>query len=171
MTEERVDVLIAMRILVMRRHSSLLSAGPGAAVLSLALGPCEPADDVAPPPVDAGFDYQIGGDYRPPSEVRVVSRDWFAPRRRQRAARHVAPMVEQCARKDFDAVEFEYGRSGLRAACAAVGRTVSVVLRDRLVSTPGSPGYVTTAADPDAEPAAEAGSSARWLLLRCPAPR
>ncbi len=50
----------------------------GAAVLSLALGPCEPADDVAPPPVNAGFDYQIGGDYRPPSEVRVVSRDWFA---------------------------------------------------------------------------------------------
>jgi hypothetical protein len=97
---------------------------------------------VAPPPVNAGFDYQIGGDYRPPSEVRVVSRDWFAARRRQRAARHVAPMVEQCARKGFDAVEFEYGRSGLRAACAAVGRTVSVVLRDRLVSTPGSPGYV-----------------------------
>ena len=62
----------------MRRHSSFLSAGAGAAVLSLALGPCEPGDDVTPPPVNAGFDYQIGGDYRPPSGVRVVSRDWFA---------------------------------------------------------------------------------------------
>lgn len=30
----------------MRRHSSFLSAGAGAAVLSLALGPCEPGDDV-----------------------------------------------------------------------------------------------------------------------------
>ncbi|MEJ7722324.1 MAG: endo alpha-1,4 polygalactosaminidase [Ilumatobacteraceae bacterium] len=39
-------------------------------------------------------------------------------------------------------IDIEYGRSGFRAACAAVGRTVSVVLRDRLVSTPGSPGYV-----------------------------
>jgi len=39
-------------------------------------------------------------------------------------------------------IDIEYGRSGFRAACAAVGRTLSVVLRDRLVSTPGSPGYV-----------------------------
>ena len=159
--------------------------------------------------------------------------DISTPPRRQRAARHVAPMVERCARKGFDAVEFdnldswtrfdgegsdapelpfskadaidyaelltdhahsqhlavgqkntpqlgrrnsldvvgfdfaiaeqcgqydecdryrsvfgngmidiEYGRSGFRAACAAVGRTVSVVLCARLVSTPGSPGYV-----------------------------
>jgi hypothetical protein len=31
-----------------------------------------------PPPVDAGFDYQIGGDYPLPPGVEVVSRDWFA---------------------------------------------------------------------------------------------
>jgi hypothetical protein len=33
---------------------------------------------VAPPPVNAGFDYQIGGDYPLPDGVSVVSRDWFA---------------------------------------------------------------------------------------------
>jgi Glycoside-hydrolase family GH114 len=31
-----------------------------------------------PPPADARFDYQIGGDYEPPAGVTVVSRDWFA---------------------------------------------------------------------------------------------
>jgi hypothetical protein len=31
-----------------------------------------------PPPADAPFDYQIGGDYEPPAGVTVVSRDWFA---------------------------------------------------------------------------------------------
>jgi Glycoside-hydrolase family GH114 len=31
-----------------------------------------------PPPADAGFDYQIGGDYRLAPGVSVVSRDWFA---------------------------------------------------------------------------------------------
>ena len=33
--------------------------------------------------------------------------DISTPPRRQRAARHVAPMVERCARKGFDAVEFD----------------------------------------------------------------
>jgi hypothetical protein len=28
--------------------------------------------------VDAGFDYQLGGDYAPPAGVTVVTRDWFA---------------------------------------------------------------------------------------------
>ncbi|OXM54909.1 endo alpha-1,4 polygalactosaminidase [Amycolatopsis alba] len=32
----------------------------------------------SPPPVKAGFDYQIGGAYAPPSGVRVVSRDHTA---------------------------------------------------------------------------------------------
>jgi Glycoside-hydrolase family GH114 len=32
----------------------------------------------SPPPVNAGFDYQIGGDYPLPLGVSVVSRDWFA---------------------------------------------------------------------------------------------
>ena len=31
-----------------------------------------------PPPVNAGFDYQIGGDYPLPDGVSVVSRDWFS---------------------------------------------------------------------------------------------
>lgn len=30
-----------------------------------------------PPPVDAPFDYQLGGDYEPVAGVTVVSRDWF----------------------------------------------------------------------------------------------
>jgi hypothetical protein len=32
----------------------------------------------APPRVNAGFDYQIGGDYPLPADVSVVSRDWFS---------------------------------------------------------------------------------------------
>jgi hypothetical protein len=244
-----------------------------------------------PPPVDAGFDYQIGGDYRLARDVSVVSRDWFggrdapgdryticyvnafqtqadergvdrpdersnwprwlvlfslgadpnwggeylidlrSPAKRNAALRHVRPMVDRCAAKGFEAVEFdnldswtrfdgtpradevpfgrraavayaellsdyahrrglavgqkntvelgrrtarqrigfdfaiaeqcgryrecrdytaiygnhvvdiEYGRRGFRAACAAVGRRVSVVLRDVMVSTPRSPSY------------------------------
>jgi hypothetical protein len=41
-----------------------------AGVLAAAVG-------FAEPPVDAQFDYQIGGDYPPPDRVMVVSRDWF----------------------------------------------------------------------------------------------
>lgn len=33
-----------------------------------------------PPPANAGFDYQIGGDYPLPDGVSVVSRDWFSGR-------------------------------------------------------------------------------------------
>jgi len=33
---------------------------------------------ISPPPANAQFDYQIGGDYKPPSGTRVVSRDWFS---------------------------------------------------------------------------------------------
>ena len=33
---------------------------------------------IVSPPVDGQFDYQIGGDYLPPAEVVVVSRDWFS---------------------------------------------------------------------------------------------
>ncbi len=33
---------------------------------------------IVSPPVDGQFDYQIGGDYVPPVEVVVVSRDWFS---------------------------------------------------------------------------------------------
>ncbi len=37
--------------------------------------PAPAASGVTPPPVNAGFDYQIGGPYTVPSGVRVVSRD------------------------------------------------------------------------------------------------
>ena len=36
------------------------------------------AASFAPPPPNAGFDYQIGGDYPLPPGVSVVSRDWFS---------------------------------------------------------------------------------------------
>jgi hypothetical protein len=36
------------------------------------------AQSWAPPPVNAKFDYQIGGDYPLPRGVQVVTRDWFA---------------------------------------------------------------------------------------------
>ena len=36
------------------------------------------APTFSPPPVNAGFDYQIGGDYPLPAGVSVVSRDWFS---------------------------------------------------------------------------------------------
>ena len=38
-------------------------------------------------------------------------------------------------------IDVEYGVPGFRAACAAVGRRISVVLRDVAVSTPGSATY------------------------------
>jgi hypothetical protein len=245
----------------------------------------------APPPPNAGADYQIGGDYPLPDGVSIVLRDWFAgqaaddpaysicyvnafqtqanergvdrpdersnwPRRlvlrklgddpkwggeylvdlstakrRRVAAAWVAPMVETCAQKGFEGVEYdnldswtrfdgtplarrvpfgkrealayaelladhahgaglavgqkntpelsraqaaragfdfaiaeecgryrecgrytrlhddhviaiEYRRQDFRRACAAVGEAISVVLRDRLVTKPGSPAYV-----------------------------
>jgi hypothetical protein len=125
------------------------------------------AEAYAPPPSNAGFDYQIGGDYPLPEGVSVVSRDWFAgeaadspvysicyvnafqtqanesgtdrpdersnwPRKlilgklgddpnwggeylvdvrsgkkRKRAARWVQQMIDGCAEKAFDAVEYD----------------------------------------------------------------
>ncbi len=119
------------------------------------------------PPINAKFDYQIGGDYRPPAGVTVVSRDWFSgsalrgtgysicyvnafqtqaddasadrpdersnwPRdlvldglgddpnwdgeylidistadKRAGALDHLAPMIDACARKGFQAVEYD----------------------------------------------------------------
>lgn len=49
----------------------LFAAGCGAAQLEARRG-------WQPPPVNATFDYQIGGDYPLPPGVEVVSRDWFA---------------------------------------------------------------------------------------------
>ena len=48
-------------------------------VLSTLVAPAA-ADGYAPPPSNAGFDYQIGGDYPLPAGVSVVSRDWFSGR-------------------------------------------------------------------------------------------
>lgn len=49
-----------------------------------ALAAVSPGETLAaswtPPPQNASFDYQIGGDYRPPAGVRVLIRDWFSGR-------------------------------------------------------------------------------------------
>jgi hypothetical protein len=134
--------------------------------LAVAVAAPEAAAQWAPPPANAGFDYQIGGDYPLPRGVSVVSRDWFEgapapgaysicyvnafqtqsderdaqrpdersawPRglvltrlgddpkwggeylvdlssaaKRARAAAWVQPMIEACAEKGFDAVEYD----------------------------------------------------------------
>ncbi len=56
----------------------LCAAGVAAGVL--AAGAPAFALNPASPPANAGFDYQIGGDYPLPSGVSVVSRDWFSGR-------------------------------------------------------------------------------------------
>jgi hypothetical protein len=123
-------------------------------------------DDPDPPPVDAQFDYQLGGVYEPPDGTTVVARDWFfgepleggysicyvnafqsqddedgvdrpdersnwpddlllwelgddpnwggeylvdlsTEASRRAALEHVAPMIDTCADKGFDAVEYD----------------------------------------------------------------
>ncbi len=71
-----------------RAAKRLPIAALGAVALLLSLVACgegpprAPAATAAfaPPPPNAGFDYQIGGDYPLPAGVSVVSRDWFAGR-------------------------------------------------------------------------------------------
>ncbi|WAL93410.1 endo alpha-1,4 polygalactosaminidase [Streptomyces sp. Je 1-369] len=63
----------------------ILRAGTGGTLLLALLVGCSTAgsgtsagsgkDDVRQPPVNATFDYQLGGPYKPPSKVRAVSRD------------------------------------------------------------------------------------------------
>jgi len=53
--------------------ASCTSAGDGGDTGGGTAGPS--AAGVRPPPVHAGFDYQIGGAYPPPSGVRIVARD------------------------------------------------------------------------------------------------
>lgn len=53
------------------------------------------AGRVQPPPLHAGFDYQIGGGYAPPSGVRVVSRD--------RGAKPAAGLYNVCYVNAFQA--------------------------------------------------------------------
>jgi Glycoside-hydrolase family GH114 len=275
-------------MMVDRRARTPLCAFAGAAALVLATP--SPAATWAPPPVNAKFDYQIGGDYPLPRGASVVSRDWFggsadaraysicyvngfqtqsdedsvdrpdeksnwphdlvldelgddpnwggeylvdlsSADKRARAAEWVQPMIQTCAAKGFKAVEYdnldswtrfdgtpvegrvpfgkrqaiayaelltdrahalglavaqkntlglnrrqarmrigfdfaiaescgrysecrdyralygnrviaiEYRRSDFTRACKAVGKNVSVVLRDRNVTTPQSPTY------------------------------
>ncbi|MCL4288166.1 MAG: hypothetical protein KJ006_11045, partial [Thermoleophilia bacterium] len=59
-----------MRVAGMR---TIVAAAAAAAVLAPAS-----ASAYGPPPANAGFDYQIGGDYPLPAGVSVVSRDWFS---------------------------------------------------------------------------------------------
>jgi len=49
-----------------------------ACALAAALALAPAAGAYVPPPVNAQFDYQIGGDYPLPDGVGVVARDWFA---------------------------------------------------------------------------------------------
>jgi hypothetical protein len=148
-----------------RQRRRLLGA-LAVAALGVVLAAPASAAQWAPPPVNAAFDYQIGGDYPLPRGVEVVTRDWFEgspapgaysicyvnafqtqsdergvarpdersswPRRlilsklgddpewggeylvdlstagkRAQAAAWVQPMIEACADKGFDAVEYD----------------------------------------------------------------
>ncbi len=61
-----------MRAIALAAVSVILVLGVGEGRRAAA-GPA-----IAPPPPNAGFDYQIGGHYPLPDGVTVVSRDWFA---------------------------------------------------------------------------------------------
>src|SRR5262245_41067774 len=56
----------------------VIAAAVVATIFALAAATPAPAASWAPPPVNAKFDYQIGGDYRLPRGASVVSRDWFS---------------------------------------------------------------------------------------------
>ncbi|WP_405565032.1 endo alpha-1,4 polygalactosaminidase [Streptomyces sp. NBC_01180] len=58
-----------------RRAAAVAAVTAAAAVPLLAPAGASAASSPALPPVHAGFDYQIGGAYTPPSGVKVVSRD------------------------------------------------------------------------------------------------
>jgi hypothetical protein len=144
------------------------------------------------PPANAGFDYQIGGDYPLPEGVSVVSRDWFAgdaaakpaysicyvnafqtqanepgvdrpderanwpqalvlnrlgddphwggeylvnistARKRQRAARWIEQMIEGCDSKGFEAVEYDNLDSWTRFDGTPLARDVPFEKRQAL---------------------------------------
>jgi hypothetical protein len=69
------------RILVSAAVAALAiaAAGIGITTADASSRPTTKASTWAPPPANAGFDYQIGGPYQPPSGVTVVSRDHDAP--------------------------------------------------------------------------------------------
>ncbi len=85
--------------------------------------------------------------------------DFSTAERRARAADWVAPMVQTCKDKGFDAVEFdecdsytagygdeviviEYCAAGFERACTGCENQLSIVRRDVEVSTPDDAGYV-----------------------------
>jgi hypothetical protein len=147
-------------------HTLVIAAAVAATIAALPLATRAGAATWAPPPVNAKFDYQIGGDYPLPRRASVVSRDWFSgsadaraysicyvnafqtqsdedwvdrpdeksnwPRdlvleelgddpnwggeylvdlgsadKRARAAEWVQPMIQTCAAKGFEAVEYD----------------------------------------------------------------
>jgi hypothetical protein len=150
------------------------------------------AGPAEPPPANAGFDYQIGGDYPLPPGTTVVSRDWFSgsaaadpaysicyvnafqtqadergvnrpdehsnwprglvlerlgddpnwggeylvdisrPGKRTSAAGWVAQMTEACARKGYEAVEFDNLDSWTRFDGTPLERRVSFGKRDAI---------------------------------------
>jgi glycosyl hydrolase family 114 len=62
----------------LRRPAALAAVALSLLAGIVAAAPAAAAPAWAPPPVNAGFDYQIGGDYPLPAGVGVVSRDWFS---------------------------------------------------------------------------------------------
>ncbi|WP_326949100.1 MULTISPECIES: endo alpha-1,4 polygalactosaminidase [unclassified Amycolatopsis] len=74
-----MPTIIRSSMMPFSRVQFLASAALAAAVLggTACTASAAPAA-VTPPPVKAGFDYQIGGAYTPPSGVKVVSRDHTA---------------------------------------------------------------------------------------------
>ena len=81
--------------------------------------PAAPAQErPVPPPANAGFDYQIGGDYPLPKGATVVSRDWFEG--------HAAgpPAYSICYVNAFQTQDDEAGR-------AAPGRALAVAAGPR----------------------------------------
>ena len=62
----------------MLRHSWFIAGAVAATITVLSLATAASAATWAPPPVNAKFDYQIGGDYPLPRRASVVSRDWFS---------------------------------------------------------------------------------------------
>lgn len=163
-----------------------------AIVALAALAPSAATAAVDPPPANAPFDYQIGGDYPLPPGVEVVARDWFsgrpAPRpaystcyvnafqtqaderganrpdersswprqlvlsrlgddpkwggeylvdistasKRRRAARWVGQMIAGCARKGYDAVEYDNLDSWTRFDGTPLARRVPFGKREAL---------------------------------------
>ncbi|MXM64614.1 hypothetical protein GR925_14455 [Streptomyces sp. HUCO-GS316] len=61
-----------------RKYLGVLAAGSAVLAGALLTPATASAEAAAPPPAHAGFDYQIGGAYTPPTGVGVVSRDHSA---------------------------------------------------------------------------------------------